>query len=116
MQVGCIHGSLYTFVLVGDCTGTRINFHYHAGYPSVRHNVAQKFADLDGFTKFLEYLKLPTTGWLGTDKLQVIMKTLSEVRSASDTVPSLIVLMCMLYSCSLLPSATMLKKSCWMLL
>jgi hypothetical protein len=73
-----LHGisSLLTRIV---STGVRINFHFHAGYPSVRHIVAKKFADLDGFRIFLEFLKLPESGWLGTDKLQIIMRTLSEV-------------------------------------
>ena len=59
--------------------GVRQNFQYYPGYPTARIQAGNKFAELGGFQVFLDLIRRPETGWLGTDKLLIIARTLSEV-------------------------------------
>lgn len=59
----------------------KVNLIYHPGCPTVRMQMARKFADLDGFRVLLSLLRNPNIQWMGAESLQIILKSMTEVKA-----------------------------------
>jgi len=64
--------------------GKRVSMVHVPGFPASRLEMLNVFARLDGYTKLLNAIRQPDCGWLGTRKIYVIVKALSESFAVVD--------------------------------